>query len=61
MSKHSIPEIEEKLKALKASYDTVSDKIKRLGTFYSYLQVRIWRKQRALIKSRIKYYENLLK
>jgi len=54
-------QIENKLIALVEAKNTVSMQINELGTFYSYLQVKVWRKRRALINAKIKYYHAKLK
>lgn len=53
--------IEEKIKTLEASRDTLTYQIKNLDRFYNYLQVRMWRKKRTKIKRLLLYYKERLK
>lgn len=53
-------DIEEQIKILTASRDAIVYQIKTLKTFYNYLQVRVWRKQRTNLNAQIRYYEGLL-
>lgn len=50
-----------KITTLKAASDTLRRQIKELSTFYNVLQVRMWRKQRAKINRKMKYYKAKLK
>lgn len=59
--KQTREKIEAKILALSESIDTLTFKIKELGTFYSYLQVRAWRKNKASLNTKLRYYKAILK
>lgn len=55
MKSSKLEKLEAKSIVLEESIKAIDTKIDTLGTFYSYLQVRAWRKYKAKLKRLLRY------